>query len=255
MDTPDPTPRNRRWWNRTSDAYQSEHGEQLAREPMAWGVWSVPESELRVLGDVSDRDVLEYGCGGAGWSIALAEIGARVVGIDLSERQLSHARRHAAEAGVGLRLVQANGEVAPFADASFDVVFCDHGVTSWARPARTVAEAARLLRPGGRFAFNITSTLHNLCWNADGDSVTTQLVNDSFGLHEVDEGDCVGFQLAYGEWIRLFRRHGLRVEDLIEIRPPEDAHTTYADFVPLDWARRWPAENIWKLTREAPGSR
>ena len=58
---------------------------------MAWGVWQVPESELQVLGDVRDKDVLELGCGAAQWSIALARVGARPVGIDLSERQLDHA--------------------------------------------------------------------------------------------------------------------------------------------------------------------
>ena len=46
-------------------------------------MWQLPESELRVLGDVSGRDVLEFGCGAAQWSIALAAQGARV-GDDLS---------------------------------------------------------------------------------------------------------------------------------------------------------------------------
>ena len=89
---------------------------------------------------------LEFGCGAALWSIALLGRGARVVGMDLSEQQLHHARRNAEASGVALHLVHADGERAPFADASFDLVFCDHGVTSWARPERSVAEAARLLR-------------------------------------------------------------------------------------------------------------
>jgi len=43
-------------------------------------VWSIPESELNVLGDVRDKDVLEFGCGAARWSIALSRLGARCVG-------------------------------------------------------------------------------------------------------------------------------------------------------------------------------
>jgi len=39
----------------------------------------------------------------------------------------------------------------------------------------------------------------------------------------------------------------LIVDDLVELRPPEHASTTYS--VPEDWARRWPAEHIWKLTK------
>ena len=55
-------------------------------------MWQLPESELRVLGDVAGKDVLELGCGAAQWSILLAGQGARVVGLDNSERQLEHAR-------------------------------------------------------------------------------------------------------------------------------------------------------------------
>lgn len=61
--------------------------------------------------------------------------------------------------------------------------------------------------------------------------------------------DEVTFQLPYGEWIRLFRANALEVEDLIELTPEEGAATTYDDYVPLGWARRWPAENIWKVRK------
>lgn len=212
-------------------------------------MWGVPESELRALGDVAGRDVLELGCGGAQWSIALAGIGARAVGLDLSERQLAHARDAVKRAGARVPLVHASAERAPFADASFDVVFCDHGATSYARPERTVGEAARLLRPGGRLVFDITSPWYYVCFDLEADSISRRLARDYFSLGEMDEEEATYYQLPYGEWIRLFRRCGLVVEDLIEIRPPPDARTTYADFVGLDWARRWPAENVWKLRK------
>lgn len=251
MSDEDPIRRNRRWWDRSSDAYQDRHGAQLSRRPEAWGVWGIPEDELQALGPVGGRDVLELGCGAALWSLSLARRGARAVGLDQSRQQLAHARRNASQAGVALPLVLADGERAPFPDASFDLVFCDHGVPSWARPERTVPEAARLLRPSGRFVFNIASPLRDLCWDPARDAVGQRLVNDAFALGELDEGECVGYQLGYGAWLRLFRRHALRVDDLLELRPPADARTSYDDFVPLAWARRWPAENIWKLTREA----
>jgi hypothetical protein len=59
------------------------------------------------------------------------------------------------------------------------------------------------------------------------------------------------YQLPYGAWIRLFRTCGLFVEDLVEIQAPPDAITTYSDFVPAPWARRWPAEHVWKLRKAA----
>ena len=62
---------NRAAWNDYSDAYQAKHGSQLAASSgLAWGTWQIPEAEIRVLGDVRDKDILEFGCGAAQWSIA-----------------------------------------------------------------------------------------------------------------------------------------------------------------------------------------
>lgn len=59
----------------------------------------------------------------------------------------------------------------------------------------------------------------------------------------------VDFTLPYGEWIRLFRRCGLVIEDLLEVRPPDGAETTY-EGRPLWWATKWPSELIWKVSKE-----
>src|SRR5438270_13379785 len=136
--------RNRRLWNLQSDEYQDRHGPQLAASGgLAWGVWQIPESELQVLGEVAGRRVLELGCGAAQWSIALHRLGADVTGLDLSERQLEHARRLMAVAGVDFPLVAGSAESPPFADGSFELVFCDHGAMTFADPHRAVPEAAR----------------------------------------------------------------------------------------------------------------
>jgi len=50
--------------------------------------------------------------------------------------------------------------------------------------------------------------------------------------------------------IRLLRDCGLEVEDLLELRPGPDATTRYP-FVTLDWARRWPCEEVWKARKPA----
>jgi hypothetical protein len=63
-------------------------------------------------------------------------------------------------------------------------------------------------------------------------------------------GEDVAFQLPYGDWIRLFRAHGFLIEDLIEPRPPADARSTFRNADERAWARRWPAECIWRLRRE-----
>jgi SAM-dependent methyltransferase len=243
--------RNRAMWDDYSDEYQAKHGDDLAASGgYAWGTTQIPESELRVLGDVAGREILEFGCGAAQWSIALARLGARPVGLDLSERQLQHARRLMAEAGVEFPLVHASAEAVPLPDASFDVVFCDHGAMTFADPYRTVPEVARLLRPGGLFAFSHHSPIETICWPLDAEEVGEQLALDYFGMHRIDVDDEVCFQLPYGEWIRLFRANGFVVEDLIEPQPGPDATSSYRSAASLAWAQRWPAEEIWLLRRE-----
>jgi SAM-dependent methyltransferase len=241
--------RNRAAWNADADDYQARHGRDLAGEGKAWGTWGLPESELHVLGEVAGRDVLELGCGAAQGSIDLARAGARPVGLDLSEGQLAHARRLLVQAGVHVPLVQASAEAVPLADASFDIVFCDHGAMNFADPYRTVPEVARLLRPGGLFAFCHLSPIADLCWPDEADRAGDRLVRDYFGMHQIDAVDEVVFQLPYGEWIRLFRANGLEILDLIEPRPAADAVSSYRDDEDRAWARRWPAECIWRLRR------
>lgn len=243
--------RNRAHWDATSDDYQARHGDFIGRHEPRWGVWQIEEDELRILGDVEGKDVLELGCGAAQWSIRLAERGARPVGVDNSERQLKHARRLMAEAGVDFPLVHASAEAVPLPGASFDVVFCDHGAFGWADPYRVMPEAARLLRSNGLLAFSITSPIATLCRHPETELQEPVLHRDYFEMHRLAGDDSVNYQLPYGEWIRLFNRCGFLVEDLLEPRPPVEATSTYWDQSELDWARRWPSESIWKARKRA----
>jgi SAM-dependent methyltransferase len=245
---------NRGYWDRHADEYQAEHASQLNEQELAWGLWAVPESELNVLGPIDGTDILELGCGGGQWSIFLARRGAKPTGLDNSRQQLLHAKRLMNEKHASFPVVNASAERLPFADSSFDIVFCDHGAMSFADPERTIPEAARVLRPGGLFAFNMSSPLLFACWNEFKDVIEPSLHRVYFDLRRFEyEEDFVEYQLPYGAWIDLFRRHGLIVEDLIELQPPPDATTTYPELVPLEWARRWPAENIWKARKPLAG--
>ena len=155
-----------------------------------------------------------------------------------------------ADKHVTFPIVNASAERLPFADASFDIVFCDHGAMSFADPERTVPEAARVLRPNGLFAFNMVSPFVFTCWNESTDVIDPSLHRVYFDLRRFDyQEGFVEYQLPYGAWIDVLRRSGLIVEDLIELQPSDGATTTYPDLVPLDWARRWPAENIWKARK------
>ncbi len=240
--------RNRAAWDEWSDTYQAKHGWLLRGEhAAAWGLWRVPEDTLRVLGDVAGRRVLELGCGAAHWSAELARRGARMVALDNSSRQLRHARQ--AVAGHPVALVQAAAERLPFADATFDILFSDYGGMSWADPALSVGEAARILVPGGVLAFCTTSPLFFLFFDADSGELRTELQRDYFGMRTRPvAGIGIDYQVPFGEWIRLFTAAGLVVEELIEVCPPDGATTSFRDR-PTSWASRWPVENIWRVRK------
>jgi SAM-dependent methyltransferase len=141
----------------------------------------------------------------------------------------------------------------PYPDASFDFAISEYGACLWADPERWLPEAARLLRPGGRLVFLVNSFLLMLCVpEEDGVAATDRLLRPAFGLHRVEwPGDSsVEFHLSHGGWIRALRGCGFEIEELIEVRPPEGATTRYP-FVTLEWARKWPCEEVWKVRRKA----
>ncbi len=201
---------NEQMWDAQSDSYQERHGPQLDKSGgAAWGLWQRTETDLQVLGDVAGKDVLEFGCGAAPWSIALHARGARVVGLDVSGRQLEHARELMQSAGVDFPLVHANAEATPFDDASFDIVFCDHGAMTFADPMRTVPEAARVLRPGGAFAFCMHTPMLDCAWAPSDEHPSDRLVVDYWTLHAMQfEDEPTVFQVPYGTWIRCSGRTG-----------------------------------------------
>lgn len=235
---------NRRHWNRISAAYQRDHDPQIGAAPRLWGMHAIPDAELGALGDVTGQDVLELGCGAGQWSRSLAGEAARLVGVDVSEAQLGAAR-----AAMGPRrfpLVQGAAERLPFTEASFDLVFCDHGGLSWAPPEVAAGEAARVLRRAGRLVFNVASPLLEVCYDEGAGGVGRLLRHPYFGLHTVPEEDgAASYTLTYGDMIRALRRAGLAIEDLLEPRPAPHARSSYLAADPPDWASLWPSEALW----------
>jgi SAM-dependent methyltransferase len=239
------------WTRRNAEYLDGAAAREWAREEIVWGMFSVPEAQLGVIGDVAGLDVVELGCGTAYFSAWLARRGARVVGVDPTPAQLATARRVMAETGIEFPLVEAPGEDVPLPDASFDLVLSEHGAATWADPKRWLPEAARLLRPGGRLVFLHSSPFTDLCY-PDVGPITTDLQRPYFGLGRTvwagSEG--VEYQLAHGEWIATLRGAGFEIERLVEIQPPPDAvkHEYYGD-IPPEWARQWPAEELWTARR------
>jgi len=245
--------RNRAFWEATAPQYEATHRRAISGERAAsWGMWRIPESKLHLLGNVRGRRILELGCGGGHWAVALTRQGATVTGLDFSLSRLTQARSTARGSGVSVALVEANAERLPFRSESFDLVFCDWGAMTFADPHRTVPEAARVLRPGGRFAFSNSSPFRTVCQGRTTDRLGRRLLYDYFGLHRVDFPEETDYQLTYGDWIDAFGSAGLLVERLIETRPPARGRSSYLSRSEAAWARRWPIEVIWQLRKAGP---
>jgi ubiquinone/menaquinone biosynthesis C-methylase UbiE len=109
--------------------------------------------EIRALGDVKCLQVCVLGSGDNQVVFALAGMGAKVTSVDISEKQLAGARERAGILGLDVRFVRADvTELSAIGDAAFDVVFTGGHVAVWVSDVRRFyAEAARILKAGGRF--------------------------------------------------------------------------------------------------------
>jgi SAM-dependent methyltransferase len=255
----DQATRNRRQWNAWADSYAEPGRQAWMHEEITWGILTVPERELGLLGDVHGRDVVELGCGTAYFSSWLARLGANVIGVDLSERQLKTARRCQQEFGIDFPLIQANAEHAPLRDESFDLAFSEYGASIWADPYAWIPEAARLLRPGGELVFLVNGALLMLCTPDEETEIPAgdRLLRPYFGMHRFEwkSDDSVEFHLGHGELIQLLRNSGLDIERLVELQPSPNARSSRFNFFTTEWAQRWPAEEIWKARKHGGRSR
>ena len=243
---------NRESWTQANAEYTDRAArEEWSREGITWGQWHQPENEIRMLPDLAGKDVVELGCGTAYFGAWLKRAGARrVVGVDLTPAQLDTARRMDEEFGVGLELIEANAEDVPLPDQSFDLVVSEYGASIWCDPKLWIAEAARLLRPEGELVFMRGTTLRNMCV-PDSGPATDRLLLPQNGLYRIDwqDGDTAGteFHPPFGEMFAILRDNGFELLDFRDLYAPEGAetHEYYAE-PSAEWARKWPAEEIWR---------
>ncbi|MCB1905784.1 MAG: bifunctional 2-polyprenyl-6-hydroxyphenol methylase/3-demethylubiquinol 3-O-methyltransferase UbiG [Rhodocyclaceae bacterium] len=132
-----------RWWDPTSE-FRPLHEINPLR--VDW---------IDSLASLAGKQVIDVGCGGGILTEAMAAKGARVTGIDLSEKALSVARLHLFESGVEVSYEYESAEqMAARRPAEFDVVTCLEMLEHVPDPASIVAACARLVKPGGQVFFS-----------------------------------------------------------------------------------------------------
>jgi SAM-dependent methyltransferase len=239
---------NRALWTQINADYTDAEAQRAwAAEEITWGLFHVPERRLGALGEVGGLDVIELGCGTAYFSALLARRGARPVGVDLTPAQLDTARRCQQRFGLEFPLIEANAEEVPLPDGGFDLAVSEYGASLWCDPRRWVAEAARLLRPGGRLVFLTNSVLVTLCVPEQEGYAVERLMRPQRGLYRVQwPGGGFEFHPGHGEWISILGANGFVVEALHELYADPDAGThEYYDIATASWAQQWPVEDLW----------
>jgi ubiquinone/menaquinone biosynthesis C-methylase UbiE len=248
---------NRAWWDSEADDYHAEHGAFLGDGGFVWGPEGWTEAELDLLGVRDGMTVLEIGAGAAQCSRWLAgHHDVRVVASDLSMGMLRTARRIEAEGAAGgddgpdaghpasgsghrpLPLLQCDGLALPLADASVDRVFTAYGVIPFVADSGAVlAEAARVLRPGGRFVF---STSHPVRWAFPDDPGPNGLTATTSSFDRTPYVESESGVVTYaehhrtiGDLVRQVVAAGLVLVDLVEPEWPARTTGSWGGWSPL----------------------
>jgi SAM-dependent methyltransferase len=130
------------WTTKEAAAYDALAGRVTAR---------VADPLLDAVGAEEGMRLLDVATGPGYVAARAAELRADAVGLDFSETMLAHARSKAP----GVEFLRGDATALPFADESFDAVVAAFLLLHLGTPERAVAEAARVLRPGGRAAFSV----------------------------------------------------------------------------------------------------
>lgn len=149
-------------WRRAAGRYESSFGE--LTKPF------IPEL-LRAAGVGRRVHVLDVACGPGFAAVEARALGAVPIGVDFCPEMVRLARENSPE----IPFHVGDAEALPFADASFHAVVMNFGVLHLPHPEKAFAEARRVLRPGGRYAFTV--------WAGPDRSPGSRVIEDAIGAH------------------------------------------------------------------------
>jgi SAM-dependent methyltransferase len=246
---------SRHWWDLDAATYQQEHGAFLGDTDFVWCPEGLREADAHVLGYVRGKRVLELGCGAASCSRWLSLEGAETVAMDLSAGMLREARAASERSGVGVPLVQADALALPFPDQAFDIVCTAFGAIPFvANSSAVMGEVARVLRPGGIWAFSITHPMRWIFWDEPGEEGLVAR-NSYFDRRPYIEQDAAGTvtyieqHRTLGDRVRELVANGFVLRDLIEPEWPVGNDQIWGQWSPLR-GRLFPGTAIFVADRK-----
>jgi SAM-dependent methyltransferase len=211
-------------WDRFAAAYQE--GAKLPTDVAHYGPDIPTEAELRLLGDLRGKRVLELGCGGAQCSIAFAKQGASAIGVDFSSEQLAFARRLCEREEVKVELRQGDlADLAFLRADSIDLVFSAYAFGYVEDLNRVFRQVHRVLRVGAPLVFSLPHPAYDVI---DDDADPPLLVRRSYFDHTPIDYEWAGIRFTdYHHTISDIYmglvRSSYRVDLILEPEPLEGA--------------------------------
>jgi ubiquinone/menaquinone biosynthesis C-methylase UbiE len=214
----------RQAWNSTTREYQKRH--KIPTEFAHYGPRCPNENDLRLLGSVKGKKILEIGCGGGQNSIAFAKQGAAVTGLDLSDEQIEFAKELAEKESVRVRFIRGDMQnMKEIEDDSYDIVFTAISLI-WTDIGKTIPEVYRVLKGGGLFVFSDIHPFFNIFSETSLDLERSYFET---GYHEWTETSKeTGTETRFGnyfytmsDYINTLIENGFHLEKVLEPEPVE----------------------------------
>lgn len=223
----------RAWWNAWSESFQSEGGHSIA---VAFGPGASEGDDLGLLGNVSGIDAIELGCGGSQFGIALAQQGANVTGVDISEEQLDYAQKLAEEYDVDINFVHNSvTDLSNISNGRFDLAFSAFAFQWVEDLGACFSEAARVLNDGGRLIFSVDHPYYKII-DPESHEFKKSYFDDSPRREYSDSFDAemVIYSRGVGETVQLLNDAGFSIETIREpgYENPEEYEAEYGSFRP-----------------------
>lgn len=160
---------NRKLWNDKTKIHVNSEFYNLAAFKSRKS--SLNPIELDLLGDVSGKTILHLQCHFGMDSLSLAQLGAKVVGVDLSDKAIEKARKLNAELELDVEFICCNiYDLPKHLSTQFDIVFTSYGVIGWLPDLdRWASIIQQFLKPDGQFIMvEFHPVLNLLGWKWDG---------------------------------------------------------------------------------------